>query len=116
MLYQFFSGIVNNPDYLKWISLNNQQFKSQPTLINLYSNEYIEGLCYYPFAVNLYKCTGSCNTLNDLSNRVYISNKTKNLHLNVFNMITVINESQILAKHISCKRKSKFDGRKCNSN
>ena len=33
----------------------------------------------------------------------------------VFNMITGINESKTLTKHI-CKCKCKFDGRKCNSN
>ena len=31
-------------------------------------------------------------------------------------MITGINESKILTKHISCECKWKFDGRKCNSN
>ena len=30
-------------------------------------------------------------------------------------MITAINESKILIKHISCECKCKFDGRKCNS-
>ena len=31
-------------------------------------------------------------------------------------MITGINESKTLTKHVSCKCKCKFDGRKCNSN
>ena len=31
-------------------------------------------------------------------------------------MIAGINESKTLTKHISCKCKCKFDGRKCNSN
>ena len=31
-------------------------------------------------------------------------------------MITWINESKKLTKHISCECKCKFDGRKCNSN
>ena len=31
-------------------------------------------------------------------------------------MITEINESKTLAKHISCECKCKFDKRKCNSN
>ena len=31
-------------------------------------------------------------------------------------MITGINQSKTLTKHISCKCKCKFDGRKCNSN
>ena len=43
------------------------------------------------------------------------SNKTEDLNLRMFNMITGINESKILTKHISCKCKCKFDGRKCNS-
>ena len=49
----------------------------QPTLINLHPNEYIQGLRYYPCAVNLDRCIGSCNTLNDLSDKVYVSNKTE---------------------------------------
>ena len=31
-------------------------------------------------------------------------------------MITRINESKTLAKHLSCERNYKYDGRKCNSN
>ena len=45
----------------------------------------------------------SCNTLNDLSNKVYVPNKTENLNLSVFNMITGINESKTLTKHILCE-------------
>ena len=33
----------------------------------------------------------------------------------MFNIITGINESKTLTKHISCKCKCKFDGRSCNS-
>ena len=33
----------------------------------------------------------------------------------MFNIITRINESKTLTKHISCECKCKFDGRKCNS-
>ena len=37
---------------------------TQPTLINLHSNEYSPEFHYYPFAVKLDRCVGSCNTLN----------------------------------------------------
>ena len=40
----------------------------------------------------------------------------RNINLSVFNMIIRVNESKTLTKHIPCKYKSKFDGRKCNSN
>ena len=53
----------------------------------------------------------SCNTLNNLLNRVCVPNKTEDLNLSVFNMITRINESKTLTKHISCKCICKFGGR-----
>ena len=47
--------------------------------------------------------------------KVCFPNKTEHLDLSVFNMITGINESEILTKHISCKCEYKFNGRECNS-
>ena len=91
------SSSVNTADHVKCISLRNQQCMAQPTLINLHPNEYIEGLHCYPFAVNLDRCMGSCNTLSDLSN------ETENLSLSIFNMITRINQSKILIKHMQMK-------------
>ena len=76
---------------------------------------YCQEFHYYLFAVKLDRCAGSCNTLNDLSNKVCVPNKIGDLNLNVFNMITEINESKTLIKHISCKCICRFDGRKLNS-
>ena len=80
---------------------------TQPTLINLHPNKCSKEFHYYPFAVKLDKYVRSCNTLNDSSNKVCVPDKTEDLNLSVFNMITRKNE---------CKCKCKFDGRKCNSN
>ena len=88
----------------------------QPTLINLHLNEYSQEFHYCPLAVKLDRCVGSCNTLNDLSNKVCIPNKTEHLNLNAFNMITFINELETLTKHISCECECKLDGTKCNLN
>ena len=54
----------------------------------------------------------SCNTLNDLSNKVHVPNKTEDLNLSVSNIFTGINEPKTLTKHISCECKCKFDGKK----
>ena len=62
------------------------------------------------------KCVGSFNTLNDLSNKVCVPNKTQDLNLSMFNMIKGINESKTIRKHISCECKCNFDRTKCNSN
>ena len=65
--------------------------------------------------VNLDRFDDSCNTLADPIGRICVLNQTKNVNLSVFNMIKRINESKSLGKHISCKCKYKFDGRKCKS-
>ena len=70
------SSVASSPEHVKCISLNNKQYMTQLSLINLRHNEYIEGLLYYPFAVNSVKCMGSFNILNDLSSKVCIRNKT----------------------------------------
>ena len=85
-----------------------------PTLIKLHLNEYSQEFHCYPFAVKLGRCIGNCNTLNNLSNKVCVPNKTEDLNLSAFNMITGINESKTLTKYISCECKCRFDGRKCN--
>ena len=51
-----------------------------------------------------------------MSNKAYVPKRTEDLNLSMFNMITGTNESKTLTKHISCKCKCKFDGRKYNSN
>ena len=47
----------------------------QPTFINLHHNEYSQEFQCYPFAVKLDRCVGSCNTLNDVSNKVCVPNE-----------------------------------------
>ena len=109
-------SIVNASNHTKCVLLSDQKCMIQPAFINLYPNEYSQEFHYYPFSVKLDRCVGSCNTLNDLSNKVCVPNKTEDLNLSVFNMITGINESKTLTKHISCECKCKFDERKCNLN
>ena len=46
----------------------------------------------------------------------YVLQIKQDLNLSIFNIITEINESEILTKHIPCKCYCTFDGRKCNSN
>ena len=94
------------------MSLSNQKCIIQPTLINLHPNECSQEFHYYAFVFKLNRCVGSCNTLNNLSNKVCVRNKTEDLNLSVFNMITGINKSKTLTKHISCECKCRFDGKK----
>ena len=78
---------------------------TKPILINFHPNGYNQEFHYYPFTVKLDRVVGICNTLNDLSNKACVLNKTEDLNLCVFNMITGINELKTLTKHISCESK-----------
>ena len=52
---------------------------TQPALNHLHLDEYSQELHCYPFTVKLDRCVGSCNDLNDLSNKVCVPNKTEDL-------------------------------------
>ena len=89
---------------------------TQPTLINFHPNEYGQSLRFFPFAVNLYSCMVSCNTLNDLFDILCVPGKKEDLKLNVFEMVTGVNDSKILTKHTYlCKFECKFGSSKCKS-
>ena len=106
------SNIVNGCNHTKCVSLSNQKGIIQPAVINLQSNECSQDLYYYSFVVKLDRCVGSCNSLNDISNKACVPNKTEDLNLSMFSMITGINESK---KHVLCECKCKIDGRNCGS-
>ena len=72
------------------------------TFINLHPKEKSQKFHCYPFAVKLGRCVGSCNTANDLPNKVCVRNKAE--------------ESNKLTKHVSsCEYKCRFGGTKYNS-
>ena len=76
-------NIVNASNHTKCVSLINEKWEIQPTLINLHPSEYSQEVHYYPFSVKLNRCAGTCNNLNELSNKVSVSNKTEDLNLSI---------------------------------
>ena len=72
---------VNGSNDTKCVSLTNQKCTTQPTIINLHPYAHTQGLYYYPFAVKLDICVGSCNTLNGLCNKVCVPSKTEDLSM-----------------------------------
>ena len=90
------TDIVSASNHTKCVSLSNKKCMAQLTLINLHPNEYSQEFYCYLFAVKLDRCVGSCNTVNKLSNKVCVPNKTEDLNLSVFNMVTERNELKTL--------------------
>ena len=79
LLFVLLTCLVNASNHTKFVSLSNPKCEIQPTLINLHPNEYSQELYYYPFVIKLDKYVGSCNTLNELSIKVCVPNKTGDL-------------------------------------
>ena len=52
----------------------------------------ISVLHHFPLMVCLDRCNGSCNTLDNLSRRIGALDETKDVNLNVFNVVTGINK------------------------
>ena len=53
---------VLNVNPLKCALMNNQECKIRPQIINVNSNE----PSFYPYNVEINKCSGSCNNINNL--------------------------------------------------
>ena len=83
MFIRLFTGLVSTSNHTNCVSLSNQECEIQPTFIDLHPNEHSQVFHYYSFTVKLDKCVGSCNTLNDVSNKVCVPIKTEYLILKV---------------------------------
>ena len=89
----------------KCMSLNTKSCIARPIFIDLNAIE----LNYYPFMVSLCRCNGSCNAFYDLSGKICVPNKTKDVNVKVLNMIARINESKTLVRPILYDCKCKFN-------
>ena len=72
---------------LSCISMNNQECKVRPEIINVNSNEPI----FYPFSIKTSKCSGSCNNINDPYAKICVPDVVKDLNVKVFNLMSRTN-------------------------
>ena len=56
----FFSFNTLDVNFLECVSMNNQESKIRPEIINVNSNKPM----LYPYSIKINKCKGSCNTIN----------------------------------------------------
>ena len=62
------STFLTSVNSLSCISMNNQECKVRPEIINVNSNVSI----FYPFNIKTSKCSGSCNNFNDIHTSKYV--------------------------------------------
>ena len=75
---------------LKCVSMNNQERKISPEIININSDE----PSFYPYSILVNKCNGSCNNINDPYTKLCVSEFVKNVNIKVFNLMSRINETR----------------------
>ena len=56
-----FFGSSSSMNSLNCVSINNQECKVRPEIVNVHNNKPI----FYPFSIKASKCSDSCNNTND---------------------------------------------------
>ena len=72
--------------------MHNQECKirNKSEIININSNE----LLFYPYSVNMNMCSGSCNNINNLCEKLCIPDLTKDINVKGFNLMLRNNETR----------------------
>ena len=81
---------------LECVSINNQECKLRPKIVNVNSNEPI----FYTFSIRTKLC---------------VPDIAKNLNIKVFNLMSRTNETRHIAWHETCKCKCRLDESVCNN-
>ena len=79
----FFGCNLSSINPLKCVSMNNQEFKVRPEIVNVNSDE----LVFFPFSIKTSKCSGSCNNINDPYAKLCVSDVVKNINIKLFNLM-----------------------------
>ena len=93
----FFIGLtilssLTNANSLSCISMNNQECKTRPQVINFNGDEPV----FFPFSIKTSKCSGSCNNINCPYAKICFPDVVKDLNVKVFNLISRTNETRFI--------------------
>ena len=75
---------------LKCVSMNNQECRIRPEIINISCNEPI----LQPYSIEVNKYRGSCNNINDPYAKLLVPDVAKNINVKVFNLMSRTNEAR----------------------
>ena len=106
-----FLSTLTSINLLSCISMNNQECKVRPQIVNVNSDEPV----FYPFSIKTSKCSGSCNNINNPYAKLCVPDVVKNLNVKVFNLMSRTNETRHIEWHKTCKCKCRLDASICNN-
>ena len=84
---------------LKFVSTTNQECKIRPEKINVNSNE----PSFYPYNIKVYKCSDSCNNINDPYAKLCLPNVAKNINVKAIDLMSRTNKTRHIEWHETCK-------------
>ena len=96
---------------LKFVSMNNQECKVRPQIMNLNNNE----PSFYPCSVKINKCSDSCNNINDPCAKMFVSDIVKNLNVRISNLMPRTSEKRYIKLHETWGCKCMLDANVCNN-
>ena len=100
--------IVNS---LTCASMNNQECKVRPQIVNVNSNEPV----FFPFSIKTSKCSGSCNNINYPYAKLCVPDVAKNLNVRALSLMSKNNETRRTDWHETFKCKCRLDDSVCNN-
>ena len=89
----FFLGLTilsNFTNALDCVLMKNRECKVRPEIISINSNNSM----FYPFSVKINKCSSNCNNINDPYPRICVPDVTKDLNVEVFNLLSRTNKAR----------------------
>ena len=98
---------------LECLSLINRECIPRPKILNV--NEGIGEALFYPYNMQVNKCNGSCDTLDNPMSKIYVPKIIKNVNMKVYNFLMRLNETRNVLWHESCKCVCKLISTVCNS-
>ena len=98
---------------LECVSVVNQKCKPRPKILDV--NEGVGEALFYPYNVQVNKCSGSCNTLDNPMAKLCVPNVIKVANMQVYNFLMRLNETRNVLWHESCTCVCKLNSSICNN-
>ena len=98
---------------LECVSVVNQKCMPRPKILDV--NEGVGEALFYPYNVQVNKCSGSCNTLDNPMAKLCVPNVIKGVNMQVYNFLMMLNETRSVLWHESCKCVCTLNSSVCNN-
>ena len=111
LLISLFS--ITKTKALEYVSVVNQKCMPRPKILDI--NEGGGEALFYLYNVQVNKCSGSCNTLDNPMAKLCVPNVIKGVNMQVYNFLKMLNETRNVLWHESCKCVCKLNSSICNN-